>query len=136
MLLKNQLSTISRTYISYGKIPGAFSCETDIDFYFHNSILIISTVQNRLGSLSRSSNRICFTFKVLKVDFSKFKQRFFLAEVITVNKQEFSTIYHCCDNFFNQYDEAKNWKDHGLPTPNIPIGHSSLQGDLFCHHIQ
>ena len=135
MSLKNKLPALRKLYSIYEEIPENFLDETDIDSYFFYYLLNISTVEGRLLRVSRSSNKNSFTFKVFKFDSSKLKQRYFLAQELTVTKQEVAAVIYQLSDFVEQYKKVKNSNYYRLPTPKNPFGYSFATDDLFCHHV-
>lgn len=135
MSLKNQLPALRKLYSIYEEIPEDFLDETDIDSYFFYNFLNVSTVEGRLLRLSRSSNKNSFSFKVFKFDSSKLKQRYLLAQEVTVSKEELSAIFYQLKDFLDQYEKVKKLNYYKLPTPKNPIGYSFGTDDLFCHHV-
>ena len=135
MSMKNQPLTLCELHSIYKDTPEDFLVETHVDLYFYYSTLTILIDERRSAGLSRISQKISFTLKVIWSDSSKFKQQFFPAEDLTATKSKHATVLHCLEELSKKHEEAENLNYYCLPTPKKSIGSSFLKDDLFCHHI-
>ena len=62
MSTKKQISSLCKLYSVYEEIPEEFLDKTDVDSYFFHNILDISQSHNRVGRVSKGSNKKSFAF--------------------------------------------------------------------------
>ena len=133
MSTKKQISSLCKLYSIYEEIPAEFLDETDIDSYFFHNIFDISLSHNRIVLVSKGSNKKSFAFKVFQFCDSKLQQRFILKEEVSISKNEIESLLDSLGEFLKAFDQANKVSQIPLPKPNVEIGFTKAEDELFSH---
>ena len=137
MSVKKQISSLSKLYTNYQKVPESFLDETDVDSYFYHNILDIDLIDNRIARVSKGSNKKVFAFKLFHFCNLKNQQRFILEEEVSVSLKEFAAILNTLRQFLKQYDKTVKFPAlYLLPKPKQEIGFTLFKDELFAHCFQ
>ena len=66
MSVKSKISSLSKLYSFYEKIPEDYLDESDVDAYFYHNILDITPSQHRIFRVGKGPNNKLFVFKVFQ----------------------------------------------------------------------
>ena len=106
--------------------------QTSMVTFFHN-ILDISQSHNRIGRVSKGSNKKSFAFKVFHFCDSKLQQRFILKEEVSISKNENESLFDNLGEFLKAFDQANKVSQIPLPKPKFEIGFTKAKDELFSH---
>ena len=99
MSVKSKISSLSKLYSFYEKIPEDYLDESDVDAYFYHNILDITPSQHRIFRVGKGPNNNLFAFKVFQFCDLIYKQKYILEEEIILTKQELALILDNLRNF-------------------------------------
>ena len=133
MSTKEQFSSWCKLYAVYEETPGDVLDETDVDSYFHHTILVISHFHHRIARFSKGSNKKSFAFKVFCFCDSKLQQLFIFKEEVSIPKIEIESLLDSLGDFLKGFDEANNVSQIPLPKPKFEIGFTKAKDELFSH---
>ena len=93
----------------------------------------ISQSHNRIGRVSKGSNKKPFAFKVFQLCDSKLQQRFILKEDVSVFKNEIESLLDSLGEFLKAFHQANKVSQIPLPKPKFEIGFTKAKDELFSH---
>ena len=134
MSVKSKISSLSKLYSFYEKIPENYLDESDVDAYFYHNILDITPSQHRIFRVGKGPNNNLFAFKVFQFCDLIYKQKYILEEEIIVTKQELALILDNLRNFLKKYDIACKQRLYTIPKPKQELGNTLGRDDLFSHY--
>ena len=137
MCVQKQISSLSKLYTIYEEVRERFVDETDVDSCFYHKILEIALIDNRIGRVSKSSNKNVFAFKLFHFCNLKNQQNFFLEEDVSVSLKELAAILNTLRHFLKQYDKTVKFSaSYTIFKTKKEIGFTLFKYELFAHFFQ
>ena len=136
MSVMKQISSLSKLYTIYEKVPQKFLEESDVDSYFYHNNFGTVLIVNRIFRVSKGFNKKNFAFKLFQFFNLKNQQRFILEEEVSGSLEELAAFLNTLRQFLKQYDKTVKFSAlHLLPKPKQEIGFTLCRDELFAHYF-
>ena len=136
MSVEKQLPSLCNFYSFYEEIAEEFWDETNVDSFFNHNIFDVSSSQHRIVSVSKSSNKKSFTFKLFQFCDIKTQQCYILLKEVNISKRELCSLVDSLCDFLNYFDKAKKCSQTPLPQPKMEIRSTKTKNNVFSHYYE
>ena len=132
MSVKKRIPSLSTLHTIYEEVPESVLDLTDDGGFFHQNILDIALIDNRIVPVSKGPHKKIFAFKLFHFCNLKNQLRFIPKEEVSVSLEKLVALLNTLRQFLKQYKKAvKSPALHPLPKPNEEIFKNKLSAHYF-----